>query len=232
MNKKDNKDDAAINALLAEIGEEVKEKQIIDFFKRYGGLIIAGVLAVVVGTAGFNIWVNDQAAARERDSAKLISLIDADTGNLAPDEVKATLRGYLDTQKEASATGHKILARFAEVSLLLKQGERETALTRLAELRADNSVNMLYRDYALLLAARARMDKDDAQKVLDDMKPLLTNGNAWQLPATETAAVLYAKAGQKDKAIEHLQMIVEAEGIPASARERAAQLLHLYKAGL
>lgn len=223
-------DELSVQSLIDEINEEVKAKQITDFLKRYGNYIIAALLATVVGTAGINTWANMRVQQQEADSAKLIALIDADTGNLSEEETKEALKAYITLGKEAPSEGHKVVARFAEVAVLLKKGEGEAGFSRLAELRAEPGLAPVYRDYTLLLEARARMDKDEPQKVLDLMKPILTEGNPWHLSATEVAAMLHAKMGQKDKAVELLKMIVEADGIAAAARERAQQLLRLYRA--
>jgi hypothetical protein len=221
--------DSGIETLFDEISQEVKAKEFENFLKRYGKVIGTVLLLIVVGTAGYNAWTHVKIQQQEKDSEKLIALIDKQPVSPSKDELKEILKSYLELGEKGAGEGHRMLARLAEVGTLLKSGERDTAIARLKDMQADTSIKSLYRDYALLMQIHVRMDKEeDAQKLQDELKPLLDPKNAWYLSALETSAVLYAKIGKKDEAVNQLQGILSTEDAPLSARERAGQLARLY----
>lgn len=221
-------DDPSVAALLDEIDQEVKAKQFKTFFKRYGSTIATTLIAVIVGTAVASAWTGWQNQQREEDSEKLITLLDNEPEALSDDQYKETLKGYAELGDKAAGSGQRIFARFAEVGLLMRKGETDAAISQLQAVQKDGAFRPLYRDYALLLEVRARMDKEEPQKLLDLMRPLLDPKNAWYLSALESSAILYAKLGKKDEAVSQLQGIVDTVDAPLAAKERANQLMRLY----
>lgn len=223
-------EDASVQMLLEEIDSEVKAAQLGKFFEAYGKYVAAGILAVIIGTAGTSMWMNARTQRQENDSAMLGALMDKDVEGMPDNDAKNLLQAYAEFEHNAASDGHKTIARFAEASVLIKKGETDAAIAGLNALREDGAVPPIYRDYALLLSLRLRMDHDDPQKVLDALKPLLAPGNDWQMSASEMAALLYAKMGQKDQALTYLKTIIDTPGVPVPVRERALQLQHLYSA--
>lgn len=222
--------DPEMAMILEEIDQDVKAKQAKKFFKEHGKTIAAVILAVILGTATASVWNNWQAKQQEKDTEKLITLLDQEPEGLTDEELKGRLLAYVDMGKNGSGPGHRILARLAEAGTLFKNGQSEIAIERLRDMQKDTSIRPLYRDYALLMELRARMDKDDAQKVLDDMRPLLDPKNPWYLSALEASAVLYAKMGKNDDAVAQLRGITDTEDAPLPVKERANQLMRLYTA--
>ncbi len=222
--------DAATQNLFDEIDQEVKAKQMTDFFKRFGGAIAGVLIAVVLGTAIASTMNNMRAAQREKDSEALIGLMDKEYENISPDEVKARVAAYDDVAKKAAGDGQKMLAGFAAAATLLHNGQQEEGLKKLDEVRNNDSFRPVYRDYALLMKVRAQMDNGDAAKLQDDLKPLLDSNNAWYLSALETSAILFAKQGKMDEAVNQLRGITDTQDAPVAARERALQLTRLYSA--
>jgi hypothetical protein len=222
-------DDVTVQALFDEIDSEVKAKQFSEFMNRYGIYVAVAVLALILGTAGYSTWSNMRGQDNQRDTSNLITLMDKDPASLSDEEAKAGMQAYDKMAKEGTSTGHKMIARFAEAGTLLEKGDTDAALASLRALRSDGSIKPLYRDYALLMEIRARMDKDAPEKVLEDMKPLLESGNAWRISALEIAAMLEAKRGDKAKALEHLKAMTETPDVPLAAVERAKLLTRLYQ---
>lgn len=230
LSKDSPKDDAEVAALFEEINSEVKAEQFQVFFSKYGKVIGALLVLIVLGTAVTNTMMNMRNQNLERDSERLITLLDTELDKVSEDEAKATVLDLGKMAKEGTGEGHRIAARLGEAGSLIKKGKMDEALVSLRALAADDTVRPLYRDYARLLEIRARVDKDDAQKLLTEMAPLLDIENPWHISAWETSAVLYAKLGQKDKALDQLNKIIIDPNASAAVVERAKLLSRLYKA--
>lgn len=222
--------DADAQALIDEVDAEVKAEQVKNFFTRYGNFIAAVVIAIIVAVAAGNTMMNMRIQEQEKDSEQLITLLDKDLDKVSGDEAKATILDLGKMATAGSGEGHRVAAGLGEAGSYFKQGNTEAGLKALAALSSDGSIKPLYRDYAKLLSIRARADKDDAQKLIDEMQPLLDAKNPWHISALELSAVLYAKLGQKDKAIEQLnKMVIDPEASTAVV-ERAKLLGRVYKA--
>lgn len=222
-------DEASVQALIEEIDSEVKAAEIKKFFEKHGKAVMAGLVAVIVGTAIASTWSGMVQQQKEKDTSALIALLDKDASNMTADQIKANMLDIRKMGQEAGSAGHRMAARFAEAGSLLSDGKHEDAVKVLEAVRADEALSPLYRDYALLMAVQARMGKDDPDRLLSDLAPLLTEGNAWALSAHETAAILESKKGDKDKALEHLKVIMETPDATAPAVERAKILARLYR---
>lgn len=222
--------DSDAQALIDEVDAEVKAEQVKTFLTRYGNWIAGFLLAIIVATAAGNTYMNMRIQDQEKDSEQLITLLDKDLDKVSGDEAKATVLQLGKMASAGSGEGHRVAAGLGEAGSYFKQGNTEAGLKALQTLSDDSSIKPLYRDYAKLLSIRARTDKDDAQKLIDEMQPLLDAKNPWHISALELSAVLYAKLGQKDKAIEQLnKMVIDTEASSAVV-ERAKLLARVYKA--
>lgn len=226
---KDAPADAEAQALIDEVDAEVKAERVKNFFTRYGNIIGALILAVIIATAVGSTMSNMKMQQQEKDSEALISMLDKDLDKTGADEIKATILDLGKIAKEGSGEGHRIAGYLGQAGSYFKQGQPDDGIKALQALSADASVKQLYRDYAKLLELRARADKDDAQKLLNDLGPLLDAKNPWHISATELSAVLYAKLGQKDKAIEQLNKLIIDPDSSAAVVERAKLLGRVYK---
>lgn len=223
-------DNTAAQLLLDEIAAEVKAAQLSNFLKKYGKAAAALVLALVLGTAVFSTWQHYRQNELEKSSAVLGDLLDKNLATLTAAQTKALGVAYADFISHANHTGQKTIARLAEAGFLQKTGNVAQAIDKLQALHDDHAVAPLYRDYALLLAAQLRLDRDAPQPVLASLAPLLNAGNPWQISALGLAALLYGKMGDKEQALAQVKAIIEAPNVPVPVRTRALQLQHLYSA--
>ncbi len=221
--------DAEAQALIEEVDAEVKAEQVKNFVTRYGYVIGGLIIAVIIATALASTMSTMKVQQEEKDSEALITMLDKDLDKTSTDEVKATILDLGKMANEGSGEGHRVAARLGQAGSYFKEGQPDEAIKALQALSADTSVKPLYRDFARLLDIRARADKDDAQKLLSDLTPLLDAKNPWHISATELSAVLYAKLGQKDKAVEQLNKLLIDPDASSAVVERAKLLGRVYK---
>ncbi len=223
-------ENASVQALFDEIDAEVKAERFEKFIKRYGLYIAAAVLLAVVATGAVNVWQNWTIQQRQKETAMLIALMDSDPAALDDTALKAVLKSLITLGKSGHGEGIRLAARSAEISILLRKGQKEAAVERLDAMRKDESLRPLYRDYAALQHVRARLDDAKPEDLAAEIASLLADDNPWRLSALQTAALIDAKMGKRDAAIAKLQRIVDAVDAPLAGREEAQRLLRLYKA--
>ncbi len=221
--------DSEAQALIEEVDAEVKAEQVKNFLTRYGNIILGCIIALIVATAVGSTMSSMKAQQQEKDSEALISLLDKDLDKTGADEIKATILDLGKMAKEGSGEGHRIAAYLGQAGSYFKEKNTDEGIKALQALAADTSVKPLYRDFGKLLEIRARADKDDAQKLLAELTPLLDAKNPWHISATELSAVLYAKLGQKDKAVEQLNKLLIDPDASSAVVERAKLLGRVYK---
>lgn len=66
----DRREDAAQDALFREVDEELRHEQMASLWKKYGGVVIAAALAVVLSVAGYQGWKYWQNSVREDEAAR------------------------------------------------------------------------------------------------------------------------------------------------------------------
>lgn len=223
-------DDASVQALINEVNDEVKAENIRKFFERYGNLIAAAVILVILATGGVSTFLNWQRAEQEKDTTLLIAVMDRDVTTMSDDDLKMMLQQLVHLGKNGHGEGIRFAAGVTEASALSKKGQKEAALARLAALSTDTSIQPMYRDFALLQKIRMQVDDGDAATLARELAPLTAADSAWHVSALQLAAMLDAKLGKMDDAAVKLRRILDAQDTPIAAREEAAQLLRLYKA--
>ena len=221
--------DADARALIEEVDAEVKAEKVKNFITRYGNVIGGVIIAIIVATAVGSTMTTMKVQQQEKDSESLITMLDKDLDKASTDDIKATILDLGKMANDGSGEGHRVAARLGQAGSYFKQGQTEEGLKALQALSADSTVKSLYRDFAKLLDIRARADKADAQKLLNELTPLLDAKNPWHISATELSAVLYAKLGQKDKAVEQLNKLVIDPDASSAVVERAKLLSRVYK---
>jgi hypothetical protein len=223
-------DDASVRALIDEVDADVKAENMRKFFERYGTFIAAGVIAIVLGTAGVNFYRNWMAREQQSETALLIAVMDRDPTAMSEEDLKAMMQTLVRLGKDGHGEGIRFAAGVGEAMALEKKNEKAAAIQRLEQLAKDGSIKPVYRDYALLQKIRMQVDEGDAATLLREVAPLTADSNAWYLSALQLAAILDAKLGHIDEAAAKLRRILDAQDTPIAAREEAQQLLRLYKA--
>lgn len=207
------------DAFLREVDEEVRRDQLGQIWDRFGIVIIVAVLAVLGSLAGWLWWQDQQAKAAGAAGEQLSRAIDKiSVGD------NAAARPIIADLKAGGPSAHASLARFMEAADQIAIGDEEKAAASLQALVDDGKLAQPLRDAALLKLVRLRFDALPPADVVAKLKPLAVPGNAWFGLAGETTALAHIKAGTPEPAQPILIAIVKDQSLPASLRNRAAQL--------
>jgi hypothetical protein len=208
---------------LADIFQEVEEDLRADRYKRlwekYGKFVVGAAVAVVLATAGTVAWKDWQQRQRAGDSARLAgAMAEAQKG-----ERDAALAQLAMIARDGTA-GYAMLARLQEAAVLADKGDPDGAAAIYDKVAADASLDAEFRDLARLLAVLQRIDKDTPASLMAALEPLLAAG-PWRPIASELAALVALRQGDKAKAREFLTRVADDAQAPRGARACAAELL-------
>jgi len=213
-----------VSDIFREIEEDLQRDRFKKLWEKYGVLVVAAAIALVLGTAGWQVWKSyklrhDQALGQRYAEAEQLA---------AAGKTKEAEDAFGKLAEEASG-GYSALARLQEASLLAKAGNVEGAVAVYDKLAADDSVDRTYRDLATLLAASHGIQNGDPVKLAQRLAPLTAVGNPWRASALELTALLAMRTGDKTRASQLYAELADDATAPAGVRARAAEMLAALK---
>ncbi|MBT3917409.1 MAG: tetratricopeptide repeat protein [Rhodospirillaceae bacterium] len=205
--------------LFKEIDEDLRQQKYADLWKKYGNYIIGAAVALVVGVASVKGWEAYDLNRKSEDS-KLLSSALKSIASDKPD----TAADILNKLAADGSAGYAVLARFNQAAVLAKRGDRKAASAAYLALSEDNSVDEIFRDMALVIAALHGLEGGDAALLTDRLARLVNGTSPWRHSAKELSALLAQKSGNKAKARKLFQEIADDATAPSGIRARAAEL--------
>lgn len=206
--------------IFEEVDEELKEENFRKLWDRYGKYLIAAVILLVGGVGAYKFWESYVIDQQNSYSEAFISAI-----ALAEEGKNSDAASAFTTFAEDTSAGYAMLARFREASARRKDGDAAAAIDIYEILSADESIEPLYRDLAVLLSVMAQADKGDPKALSNLLVPLAAEG-AWRHTASEYIGLFALKQGDSATARKRFETIADDAQAPKSARQRAAILLH------
>jgi hypothetical protein len=206
---------------MREVDEEYRRSQAEQVWKKYGPVILALCVLLVLGVAGWRYldWQKQQAAA------EVGGRFDAALQQLT---TQRAAEGEAAMAKIASE-GDGIYRRLAEMRVAGELAKRDpaAALMSLDKLTADTTMDADFRSLARLRAATISVDREPLADVEKRLAPLTSAGNPWRFQALELQAASAMKADQKDKARQYLDQIIIDRAAPPGVKARAELLIGL-----
>lgn len=208
-------------AFMREVDEAVRQDQLLSFWERYGRILVA---VIILGLAAFGGWLYWQHLSKTRSEAvseEMAKVIDSAAGGNTPD-AKA-----LEKLSKASQPGFAASARLVEAGVAARKGDAKAAIASYKAIAADTSLAQPYRDLALIRQTTLEFDSLKPQEVVDRLKPLAIEGNAWFGSAGELVAIAYMKMGKRDLAGPIFAAMAKDDTVPQTIRSRARQMAGL-----
>ena len=197
-----------------EIDEDLKRDHIKLLWARYGKIVLAAVLVVVVLVAsrqGYTAWQSSRIEASASAYQKALQSDD--------------IVGSLEAQLERLSDGYSMLAQFQIAAEQAANGDFVAAEARYLRLASDASLDPLYQQAATLLSVMVA-PKDTGVSVLEARLSDLENAaGPWQVMALETGAGLALRNGKKDSAVARYKRISEMADVPNGLRQRAQRMI-------
>ena len=208
-----------------EVEEELRAERTQRLFRKYGPLLVAAALLVVLGVGGWQGWRwwqgrQDTAVASQYVGAMNV----ADSAGTDKAKQETAIKAFADIARKAPE-GYRTLARLQEAALKAQTGDISGASKLWDTVASDRSAPPLLRDLASLLWAQHQIDTANPGMLRARLKALTTPDNAWSALAQEQLAVLDLREGKKDAAKKQLTQLAQDITAPNGVRARAAGLL-------
>ncbi len=204
-----------------EIEEDIRRERMARIWKRFGPVIVAVALFIVLGVAGWRGWEWYSAnKAQEAGGSFEAAMALSESGDRAKAEEALTALG------QSGPSGYALLARFRAATELATT-DRAAAAAKFEEISQDISAPALARDLARVRSALILVDTGSQSDVASRVEALSVPGNAWRHTARELMALAAWKAGNAADTRRWAQELVSDIEAPPGARARGQVLLDM-----
>jgi len=210
------------DSFIREVEEELRNERLQNFWKRYGGFVIAAAVAVVLITGGYRFyeWYTAKQAAEAGDAfLEAISLADEGKKNEA-------LAALQKIQAQGSTT-YRSMAQLRIAAEHMLNGEAAKAVEQYDAVAADTSANANFRSIARLRAALILVDTGSVTQVATRVGPLTGPNGAYRASGLEALGLAYFKAGDLANAAKQFSEISRDDGATQGLKQRAGIMLNL-----
>ena len=200
--------ESAVDEFINEIDREMREDRWRQLWRRYGVLVIAAALGVVLFVAGRQGFVAWQESSRNSAANAYLAAL----GSEGP----SALEGLAAEGGE----GYPMLARFQLAVRLVEAGDNAAAEQAYLDLAGDGSIGDYYRDAALILSV---MNAGPATAVPERearLSPLAEGEGPWRYLAGEVLIGLALEHGDRAAASERAARLREIGDLPPDIEQR------------
>ncbi|MCG5234468.1 tetratricopeptide repeat protein [Xanthobacter oligotrophicus] len=204
-----------------EIEEDLRRERLRKLWDRFGGLIIAAIVLVVVGAAGwsgYRYWRHQQAVTASAAFQSAISLFDA--GKFPEAEA-----AFAAVAKDGPA-GYRSLALFRGAAAAAAR-DKAAGVAAFDAIAADAGLPTLVRDLAQLRAALILVDTAGLAEVKQRVAAVAAGTGPLRNAAREALALAELKAGDAAAANKTATEITSDSETPPGVRSRAELIRRL-----
>ncbi len=210
--------------IFQEVDEEVRREQLKKLWQRYGNLIVAACVLVVVGVGawrGYEWWQAKQAAKSGAAFETAVTLAEAGKHQ----EAEAA---FAKLAADGSA-GYRQLAQLREAAEFAPTN-RKAAIKAYDQIAADKSAGQVIQDLAAVRAGLLLVDTASYSEMRQRLEPLTAPDRTFRHSARELLALSAWKADDMTAARRWADMIMSDPQSPPGTRSRAEVLTELIAA--
>lgn len=212
--------------IFREVDEEVRKERAQKLWQKYGTVVVAACVLVVVATGGRVAWREYTESRQQEEAGRYVAaLLLAENG-----ETGSAIASFDSLAAEAS-DGYAVLARFQEAALKARDGDAEGAIRTYELIAANDGFDQIYRDLATLKAAMLQLDGADPSGLSARLAPLAEDGQPWRLAARELQALLQYRNGDLEASREAFEALANDASAPNNMKARAREMLAAIRKG-
>lgn len=200
--------------IFSEVNEELRRDKLRSGWKRFGPLLIAAAVAVVLLVAGNEGWKWWQSSNAARSSDEFYTALNLEDGGDIAGAQKA-----LDSVIAHGTGQYPVLAKFKAAGLLAREGKADDALAAYDSL-ANSQGNPRLKNLALLLGANLLVDKGDVAGVKQRVQGLLAPNDPLRDSAAEAIGLAQYQSGDLNGARDSFASVLNDPNAASDARGR------------
>ena len=210
------------DSFIREVDEELRSDRMQEFWARYGKILIAAAVAIVVVTAGYRYYeYYTGTKAAEAGDAFMAAVQLADEGK--QDEA---LAAFAELESRDSPA-YKAMALMRGASELAAKGEAEEAIKKFDAIAASADADETMKAIARLRAGMLLVDTGTVTEVEARVGPLSAPGAPFRASAREAIGLAYFKAGDLDNAFKQYESLSTDVETPQALGQRVRIMLDL-----
>lgn len=203
-----------------EVEEELQRERLLNFWKKYRFLIIGGVLAIILSTAGTELYHTWRNKVRLEESNRFeTALLKSVTGQ------KEEAVSALNALSNEAKTDYKYIAKLRLAGLDLQNNDLESALKQLKSVFENTSAPSALRSIAKLSFVGHQIDTQSADVLLPLLTDFLTPQSEYFAPAIELKTAILLKQNKKEEAKQTLQNAILNPNLTPDTVNRLKSLL-------
>jgi hypothetical protein len=204
---------------LKEVDDELRKERVNSFVARYGWWMLAAVVLLLAGIAGWIWWTGKQASAREAAGENLIEALADIDGNRA-----AAAAPKIAALTQNDSEGYRAAALFTRANSEIRAGNVTVAIATLRAIADDQSLDETFRQAAQIRRTALEFDRLPPSEVIRRLGPLAESGSAWLGAAGEMVGVAHLNMNRPDLAGPVFVRIARQDGVPDPIKARAAHM--------
>jgi hypothetical protein len=206
------------SAAFHEVDDAVRKDELKEWWSRWGTLVVAGAVIVVVAVAGMVGWRQyDNSRRGEASTAYSAAL-----AQIAQDPAAA--RTAFEKQAQDAPEPYRSLAAMIAAQLREPLEAQVTALLAAAPSLSPTELA----DLANVIAGYKSIDSPKADEMVARLEPLAGPDRPFRLSVRELQAVLAVRKGDIKRARDLWTEISKDPGVPQAAAQRASAMLNFY----
>lgn len=208
------------DSFIREVNEELRSDQFKGAWSRYGKIVIAVAVVIVVATAGhrgYVYWESHNASASGDRFLAALKL----AGENKPDEALAAFEALA----QDGSGSYPVLAQMRSAAVLAEKGDTAGAAAAFKAIAGEGSAPEAMRDVARLRGAWLLIDTGTYEQVSAEAEVLTGGNHALRNSAREALGLAAYKAGDMVRSREWFQAIADDATAPRNVASRAQIML-------
>ncbi len=203
------------DGLFREVDEEVRRDKLTQIWSRFGTLIVAGCIGIIVLVGSYKGWQYWQAQLAEKAGMEWYNAI-----TLSAAGKTAEADAAFDEITKSGHKGYSVLARLSQAARIGQDGNKAEAVKIYDGVTADGAVDQPLRDLARVRAAYLLVDTDSVADLSSRLSGLDSENSSWRHAVREILALAHVRASDFKAADEQLKLILADPATPAALRAR------------
>ncbi|MDR2158229.1 MAG: hypothetical protein LBO02_02840 [Holosporaceae bacterium] len=204
-----------INAIIEEINEEIKNDQLLAFFKKHKNAILGASAVIAASILAYSSWYS----RRNQQMAEITNAL-VDVLQSPASKNHAMMDGLIE---DAPAQLYPLLTVVKLGRKLHDFSDMEESSKALLALTQRRGVDIVWKDLAVIIYASYRLKP--VEELIKLLEPLAGDERPFRFTAMELLAMNYENSGNHEKALEYLEKIINSKESPKTLKKRVSMLL-------
>jgi len=205
-----------------EVSEELKQDQLIQFWKKYSKYFISIALVLIISFLGYFFYNQWKQKMLENSSSQYFSAIK----KLENKEFESSLEDFSKGINENNR-GYKILSLFGLAEANFKLGKINEMILNYETIYNNQDIDIYYRDLARLLTVMKNNTRPFDEQI-NILQPILNSPSKLQLLASELKILLMIKFNKIDDAKESIDQLLSRSEISSEQKNRLDLIRKVY----